>query len=254
VGEHSQILPDPVAECRRLMALAAADGIVMRAIGGVAFVLQCEVDGPPLQRPLKDVDVVIPRGASRTAVATIERAGYVPDEMFNVLRGTSRLLFYDVDNHRHLDVFVGSFVLCHELPIAERLERDSLTIPREELLLSKLQIVALTDNDLVDIFNLLSVHEVVESSDAGGIDAQFIAGLCAQDWGLWRTTQQSLQRVNETLERSALDTSQQARVRDGLRVLAEHIEKTPKSGKWRMRSRIGDRVKWYNEPSEDDER
>ena len=28
------------------------------------------------------------------------------------------------------------------------------------------------------------------------------------------------------------------------------IENTPKTAKWRLRSRVGDRVRWYDEPEE----
>jgi hypothetical protein len=45
------------------------------------------------------------------------RAGYVADEMFNALRGSRRLLFYDPDNGRHLDVFIGEFSMCHDIPM-----------------------------------------------------------------------------------------------------------------------------------------
>ena len=51
-------------------------------------------------------------------------------------------------------MFVGEFSMCHDIPLTERLDRDPLTVPREELLLSKLQIVELTENDQRDIYNL----------------------------------------------------------------------------------------------------
>ena len=51
------------------------------------------------------------------------------------------MIFYDRPNGRHIDLFVGSFRMCHELPLADRLDRDSPTLPLAELLLTKLQVV-----------------------------------------------------------------------------------------------------------------
>ncbi len=50
-------------------------------------------------------------------------AGYAPDEQFNALNGARRLLFHDEHHGRQVDVFVDRFEMCHELPLAERLDR-----------------------------------------------------------------------------------------------------------------------------------
>ena len=53
--------------------------------------------------------------------------------------------------------------------MAGRLEADSPTIPLTELLLSKLQIVQITEKDVVDTILLLLDHELA-SGDAETID------------------------------------------------------------------------------------
>ena len=68
--------------------------------------------------------------------------GYEADRQFNATNGHRRLLFYDVANQRQVDVFVGSFEMCHEIPITERILLAEHGIPLAELLLTKLQIVA----------------------------------------------------------------------------------------------------------------
>jgi hypothetical protein len=35
-----------------------------------------------------------------------------------------------------------------------------------------------------------------------------------------------------------------------LEALWERIEAQPKSGRWKMRNRVGDKVRWYEEPEE----
>ncbi|HJY97171.1 MAG TPA: hypothetical protein VJ371_19655, partial [Streptosporangiaceae bacterium] len=178
-------LADPVAEARRLIVAAAEQGLLLRALGGVAVYLLAPDGKPRLPRRVKDIDVAVPRGSGRPAARLLEQAGYVGDQMFNALHGSRRLLFIDPAHERHLDVFVGEFSMCHEIPLTARLDRAPLTVPPEELLLSKLQIVEATANDQSDLYSLLVQYEVFAGS--GSLDGSFLAGLCAKDWGLWRT-------------------------------------------------------------------
>ena len=242
-------LADPIAEARRIIELAQSDGLVLRALGGVAICLQAPDGKPRLPRRAKDIDLAAAKGASRPAAKLMVRAGYVADEMFNALRGSRRLLFHDPANGRHVDVFIGEFSMCHDIPMAARLNREPVTVPREELLLSKLQIFELTANDQADIYNLLFHNDV--SDDPGGISASFIAALCAGDWGLWRTCQLNLERGLSSLGESALEPAERDVVAGRLERLRARIDAEPKSMKWRIRDRVGDRVRWYAEPEEE---
>jgi hypothetical protein len=114
-------LADPVEEARRLIALAGSRGLRLRALGGVAICLQAPDGKPRLARAVKDIDVAVARGSGRATSALLTQAGYRADEMFNALRGSRRMLFQDLVHSRHLDVFVGSFSMCHEIPLAARL-------------------------------------------------------------------------------------------------------------------------------------
>jgi hypothetical protein len=242
-------LADPIAEARRIIELAQSDGLVLRALGGVAICLQAPDGNPRLPRRAKDIDLAAAKGASRPAAKLMVRAGYVADEMFNALRGSRRLLFIDPANGRHLDVFIGEFSMCHDIPMTARLGREALTVPREELLLSKLQIVELTANDQADIYNLLFHNDVGDGP--GGISASFIAALCAGDWGLWRTCQLNIERGLSGLGESALEPAERDVVAARLDRLRARIDAEPKSMKWRIRDRVGDRVRWYAEPEEE---
>ena len=83
------------------------------------------------------------------------------------------------------------------------------------------------------------------------INVARIAKLCAEDWGLWRTATMNL----EKLERFAgshpkLDEEQKARLLSRVSALCQRLDAEPKSLAWRVRARIGDRVKWYNDVEE----
>jgi len=158
-------------------------------------------------------------------------------------------LFYHRRNGRQLDLFVDTFEMCHKIPIAARLELDPVTVPLAELLLTKLQIVRLNDKDLKDTVALLLEHEISDG-DVDTVNASYIANLCARDWGLWRTCTLSIERAGAMLERLDVSVEERTLVRERLGVLGSRIEAEPKSQRWKLRSRIGERIRWYQEPEE----
>jgi hypothetical protein len=241
-------LEDPIGEARRLVLAATKKGVTVRVLGSVAVHLQAPAAGPLLKRPIKDIDIATRRGSRAAVTDLLIAAGYVPDEMFNTLHGARRLLFYD-PNERKLDVFIGEFSMCHVIPIVDRLEHDPLTIPLAELLLTKLQIVELNETDQRDIYNLVYHHDV-SSGDGAAIEGDFIASLCAKDWGLWRTSRTTIERCQGNLAVYDLDAEAAGLIRGRLDVLWTKIEDAPKTAKWRLRSRVGDRMRWYDEPEE----
>jgi hypothetical protein len=242
-------LGDIVEEARRLRSAADEQNIPLRLIGGVAVHLHTEHPNPLLQRPYKDIDLVAMKGTSRKVNQFMEEMGYERDAVFNATNGHRRLLYYDVGNQRQVDVFVGSFEMCHQIPITDRIARDHLTVPLAELLLTKMQVVELNEKDQRDIVALLADHDVGPSDD-NTINSDFIARLLAGDWGLWRTTKLNVERIRQAIPQYDIGADAQATVRDRIDRLWQRIEAEPKSGKWKMRDRIGDRKRWYEQPEE----
>lgn len=242
-------LADPVAEARRLIDAATARSLTIRALGGVAVYMQAPEGRPLLPRPLKDIDLVTTPKQGAATVRLLLEMHYVGEEMFNALRGSRRQLYYDPINGRQLDVFVGEFDMCHSLPIATRLDHHPYTVPLAELLLTKLQIVELNERDEQDIYSLCYHHELGEGTTTG-IDAGFIAQLCAADWGLWRTCKSTIERSVSDVDRYDLQTSAREQIVRRLTRLWERIEQEPKSGRWKRRGVLGERKRWYQEPEE----
>jgi hypothetical protein len=243
-------LADPVAEAQRMVAGARDQGVVLRLLGGVAVFLQAPDAKPLLTRRINDIDVVTPRGNKKAVTAAFQSLGYADDEVFNAFHGGHRQIYVDVANQRKVDVFVGAFSMCHEIPIADRLDRDPLTVPLAELLLTKLQIVELNERDERDIYNLCFHHEIAGAGEPG-IEGDLIADLCARDWGLWRTCKGTIERCREDLGGYELGPGERDLIDARLARLWDVIEAAPKTSKWRWRAKVGERVRWYEEPEEE---
>jgi hypothetical protein len=242
-------LADIVAEAERLLAAARSNDVPIRLLGGLAVHFHSEPIPALLRRSYGDIDVAVTKSASRCASELLAALGYEPSKEFNALHGSRRMLFYDGQNERKLDVFVDTFELCHTIPITGRLEVEQQTIPLAELLLTKLQVVELTEKDLLDIVTLLNHHDVGPRDD-DVINSDFIAGLTADDWGLWRTIKLNVERISDQIGSLPLDADARDRVLARVQALWERIEHEPRSRKWRLRDRVGDRKRWYEIPDE----
>lgn len=246
---------DLVAEAERLLAAIEAAGVEARLLGGMAIrlLLGGRMDAI-FEREIADLDFVCASGAGRRLGGTLVESGYLADEQFNALNGARRLLFVDPVHGRQIDVFVGSFEMCHELPLAERLEARPGTLPAAELLMTKLQIVELNRKDQRDAFALLDGAEVADA-DRGGdgtdaINAARIAALTAQDWGLQRTFELNLERLRNSVEELELAAARRAAIAARIERLQGAMVAAPKSRRWKLRARIGERKQWYEEPEE----
>jgi len=217
----------------------------LRLLGGVAVNVRSRGLQAELTRPYKDLDFAASKKSSGDLQKLLRDMGYEPHLGFNAMNGRERLLFYDDPNQRQVDVFVGSFRMCHQIPLEQRLEIDADTVPLAELLLTKLQIIELNEKDVRDTVALLLEHEVTD--DDAGVNAAQVASLCADDWGLWRTITHNLDGVRQHLSGYAVDHEV---VSGRLARLQERIEAAPKSRGWRLRAKVGERKRWYELPEE----
>ena len=75
--------------------------------------------------------------------------------------------------------------------------------------------------------------------------------MLANDWGFWRTVTGNLKLTQEYLSHYS-QLSDQDRQVVGQRVqdLQQRIDARPKSLRWTLRSKVGERVKWYKDVEE----
>lgn len=251
-GAPGQIEADLEVEAKRLLDEVVGRGLQMRLIGGMAIrLLAGNQLHPAFVREIGDLDFVVTKGDGNAAEDLLTEMGYVGDEQFNALNGARRLLFHDPGHDRQIDVFVQNFEMCHALPLAERIDVVPCTLPAAEVLMTKLQIVDLNAKDRADIYALLLSHDV-GAEDAGFVNGGRIAELSSRDWGLQHTFELNLDRLRDGLDEQPLDQGQRVELRRRIDRLGELMDQEPKSRKWKMRARVGDRKRWYEEVEEVD--
>jgi hypothetical protein len=224
-----------------VLEAAQREGVPLCLLGGVAVRLRCE----ELPREYKDLDFATTKKGSGAAQDLLRKLGYAPHVGFNAMNARERLLFFDDAHGRQVDVFVGSFRMCHEIPLEGRIDVAAGTVPLAELLLTKLQIVELNEKDVRDAIALLSAHEITD--DDSGLNGARVAQLTGDDWGLWRTITRNLESVASHLGSYDVDRDL---VATRLSDLLQRIENAPKSRGWKLRDRIGERKRWYELPEE----
>jgi len=206
----------------------------------------------PLSRRYVDIDVIGHRKETAKIKQLFGELGYRPRERFNALHG-SRLIFNDIKNQRRVDVFLDVFQMCHKFDFKDRMGLEPRTLPVSDLLATKLQIVEINEKDIKDILALLLDHDISAAEVPDGINAAYIAKLCAEDWGMYRTFTVNLAKIAEYAGGSGLDDEQRKRVSGRAESLKSSIEAMPKSMGWKMRARVGDRKRWYELPEADQE-
>lgn len=238
-------------EAARVVTAARTATLDLRLVGGLAIARRCPSaeTRPQLVRHYRDIDLIA-RPKSRGAVSDVlERLGYEPDQRFNSLHGHARLLFFDKQHERQVDVFLGIFRMCHTLDFSNCFLDGYDCLPLADLALTKLQIVELNEKDTKDLVALFLDHDLAEPEAADIIDVSRIKSVCCNDWGLYTTVKDNLERL-ATLCVEYLSNGEQTVVEDRLERVSGELDRGPKSLKWRLRGRLGRRAAWYELPEE----
>ena len=237
----------------RLLDAAREHSILLRAIGGLAVRVQSGDLQKFFSREYRDLDFVVADSDRKKIEPFFQEMGYESNRRFNLLNGSKRQIYQDPNSERHVDVFIGQFEMCHKLPMHDRLQLDPVTVPLADLFLSKAQIVHLNHKDALDIASILLYNETGKD-DAGRINLDYIAKLCGQDWGLYKTTSINLKRVEEVVGEKELNLTEAERgvIRKRISEIKKALEAIPKSLAWQMRDKVGTRVRWYEEVEEVD--
>jgi hypothetical protein len=247
--------PAMVAAGRAVVEAAGGAGIPVRLMGGVAIWMRASAPArAALGRDYPDIDLVAHKRQSRALRGLLEELGYDPERVFNATHGARRLLYHSPDGGWHVDVFLDTFEMSHTLDLGARLETEQLTLAAAELLLTKLQIAEVNAKDLSDAAMLLWDHEPVSGASAGDgpglLNLTRLAGVCGADWGLFTTVTDNLAACAGHLAELSIGATDAARIADRIGLIRQALDDAPKSLPWRVRARVGRRVRWYQVPEE----
>lgn len=243
----STLIQDLVNEGLRLVETARTRGIPIRLLGSVGIAYHAPSAARYLPTPsYPGLELAASSRHGKALAVFMEEQGYEPFARFNAFYGTRRLHFRKPETGWPVDVFLDAYEMYHQMEFAAALSREEIALPPTWLLLSRLQAVEAGEAELLEIAVMLLDHEVVEGEQPEAVDLRVIAGLCAEDWGWYRTVTMNLERTARQIE--GWEEPARGRVRERLERLRQAIETAPKSLGWQIRARLGDAVRWYQAP------
>ncbi len=239
-------------EARRLLLASAEKKVVLRLIGGVAVSMRCpSASRDGLRRSYADMDFVGHEKQSGAIGDFFVEMGYQPRPRFNAMMGRKRLIFNDLTNERRVDIFLDVFEMCHRFNFAERVGLEPFTLPLADLLATKLQIVQMNEKDFRDLTALFVDHDV-GPGDGETINGPYLARLCSNDWGTYKTFSMNLAKLEAAVDIYGLTQPEMETAKARMQKLADMIEKAPKGLAWRVRARVGEKKTWYELPEADE--
>ncbi len=247
-----------VDEALALVRDADEKGIHLRILGSVAYRLQCPgnlhlFDG--MQRALTDVDLAGLKQQNEEIRRFMQERGYQADEGVYVASEGSRHVYLDPTTNLNVDVFADELYFCHRIPLNDRLLIDYPTISTTDLLLEKMQIVEINLKDFKDTAVLLLEHTLGSTEDGNKqIDVDYVAGIMATDWGFYHTFTTNLSQVPDFAGAlTGIGDAAVGVIRSRVEELLGAIEGAPKSMRWKIRAKIGTRMRWHQDVTEKSE-
>jgi hypothetical protein len=240
-------------EARHLTTEAQKEGIILRVMGPIAlhFYFPEHVDlyrrmerlG---ERVFTDIDYASYGKCRGKIVPFFERQGYELEKRSAMLSGNTRHIYF-AGRIPMIDVFFDKLDYNHPIEYKNRLEIDPFSVSLTDLLLQKLQIVQINDKDLKDGMLLFLASEI-GVSDAGMINAKYLAQIMSEDWGFYHTAMMNLTKIKEAAGNlKVLKEADRVLIEEHAEQLILILENTPKSGKWKRRANVGTKKPWYKD-------
>jgi hypothetical protein len=250
-----------IAEARDIIDQARSRGVVLRLYGGLAVRAYCDVI-EFCARDYSDFDMIGLKAQRLQLRELFADLGFTEDPHVAEATMQAQLQFVRPCVHGeggarvhpddHVDVFLDSFRMDHQIDLKDRLTLDAYTISPTDQLLTKLQVFRQDEKDVRDALTLLKDVGLADDEGPGTIGVASIARRCAADWGLYNDVDANLARCLAQLPRYALPEDEAARIRSGVARLQRALEAEPKPLRWRARARIGERLPWHDPVEEQD--
>ncbi|MGQ9625200.1 MAG: hypothetical protein ACUVT9_07530 [Candidatus Bathycorpusculaceae bacterium] len=173
---------------------------------------------------------------------------------FMLIHGKDRLLYFHPEGKYHVDIFFDKLQFSHDVnfgssPDKGRLNLDYPTISLADLFLEKIQIHEINEKDVKDIIVLLKAHAIGLVDQKEIINAKYIAGILAEDWGFWYDAITNLNKVKSFAEKycaeemlAPKDFEEICRKIDFMKAV---IDAEPKTKNWKKREKDGASKRWW---------
>ena len=257
--EWGGIIPTEVfiEEGKRIADEATRRGIPLRLLGGVAIRFHCVefldfakslVRLGEGQQEYTDLDFMSYSKFRKKMKNFFAELGYSKRPPTMSSAATQRQIYFHPKGWFYVDVFYDKLLAAnHPLDFRDRLDLDSPTITPTDMLLEKVQIVFPDEKDVKDAMLLLRAHEISPQDEKNKINARFIAGKLASDWGFWYTVTTNLKGLKQYVsDDQRLSSDNKQDLTSKVDALLATIEKEQKSTGWKMRAVIGTKRRWYN--------
>jgi len=242
-----------IEEALRLVEEGQKRGLIFRLLGSTAVKLHSPKFGylyEGLDRPMTDIDLITYSKFRPQIKSFFIEQGYTPNERIIAYYGHKRHIYWNEEKQWQADIFFDELDMCHKVDFRGRLELDYPTITLTDILLEKMQIVKINPKDIKDTIIMLREHGVGHSEEEM-INLDYLSKVLSNDWGYYYTVTTNLKKVKNFLkEFDALTDEDRQDVATKIDTILDAIEKAPKTLKWKMRAKIGPKVKWYNEVEE----
>jgi len=241
---------------KQLIEIGSERGVTLRILGHLAIRDHVKDHIELLELlnrvPTHDIDFIGYSKEQTQAERMFTDLGYEvdPSVAFSQEYGLQRLIFHHHENEIMAEIFLDQLIMSHTLDFRGRLELDHPTISLVDLLLSKLQIQEISEKDIKDMIALFAEHEL-GSDGRELIDVSYLLRLTRNDWGLFYTAKKNLDLVKKYSDRyTVIDASTRQSVKARVDRLTLSMENEPKTFQWKLRAKIGTRLKWYQDVSD----
>jgi len=246
-------------EARGLAEKANENGIVLRVLGALAVRIHSPEYASLHQNlgrlggntEFTDIDVMTYGEFQDKLEPFFKSVGFNPEP--RVRRTPSiwayRQMYLEPKGQFHVDVFFDKLEMSHTIDFRGRLEVDYPTISLADILLEKMQIHRINEKDVKDSIVLIRAHSLGDT-DKESVNEAYIAKLLSGDWGFYHTVTNNLNKTKLLLQDYEIPPNDKEDVVSKIDRLLTRIENEPKSSKFKMRARIGEKKKWYNDVDE----
>src|SRR6266496_400025 len=204
MSDTTGTIADITQEATRIIDAANAAGIPLRLLGGLAIYFQCPGAGSVERLQRKYNDLDF---------ATLSKWGTKTRALFAKLGYTGNKTFNALHGHQRLFFW------------------DEQHGRQIDIFIDRMQMC-----HIIDFRSRLQLDQ--------RIDADYIARLAANDWGLQKTLEINLKKTRAF----AIEHDFPAHVPEGIEALLAAMEARPKSLAWKARAIVGERVRWYELP------